>query len=444
MPSWRSARILSLAAPFVLGGCSYVHFGKLPPPVTELRDEKLLVENSDLRSEKKLLQQELELTRAEGKALRMAIENRTADGDTSKQLAERLAASTREITQLRADYAKLLADSNPGALNTVRAEATELRSRLGVTEDKLAESLRTYTQLQEEVGKLRAEITRTREENSALNEQIKVAITQSTEDQATLSQLNTQLLTQKEARTRAEQEVVTLRTQLAGGGSPLAQLRTSGASEARTLGPDSAEVVVLKEQIEAYQSRVIALETERDQLRQQASSIATHYAPTLADVEAKLATALKENTALTTELSAFRAGTAPAAEVNTLRDQLRDVQAQVTALTEENARLKTRLNTEAPPVRIALTGGGNGHSDTGVSAPKAQGSSVTASLTTSAGGATRNASQTLHTVSAGDTLAKISTQYYGTPNRWSDILSANRDVLGESNNLIIGRSLRIP
>ena len=49
-----------------------------------------------------------------------------------------------------------------------------------------------------------------------------------------------------------------------------------------------------------------------------------------------------------------------------------------------------------------------------------------------------------HVVTGGDTLAKISSQYYGTPSRWGDILAANRDVLGENNNLLVCRTLRIP
>jgi nucleoid-associated protein YgaU len=49
-----------------------------------------------------------------------------------------------------------------------------------------------------------------------------------------------------------------------------------------------------------------------------------------------------------------------------------------------------------------------------------------------------------HVVTGGDMLANISNQYYGTTARWSDILAANRDVLGEKNNLIVGRTLRIP
>ena len=57
----------------------------------------------------------------------------------------------------------------------------------------------------------------------------------------------------------------------------------------------------------------------------------------------------------------------------------------------------------------------------------------------SSGGAAR-----YHVVSGGDTLAKISNLYYGSPGRWGDILAANRDVLGETNNLVVGRTLRIP
>ena len=54
-----------------------------------------------------MLQQELALTRAQGDALRMAIENRAADGDTSKRLTDKLNQTTRELATLRADYAKL-------------------------------------------------------------------------------------------------------------------------------------------------------------------------------------------------------------------------------------------------------------------------------------------------------------------------------------------------
>jgi nucleoid-associated protein YgaU len=39
---------------------------------------------------------------------------------------------------------------------------------------------------------------------------------------------------------------------------------------------------------------------------------------------------------------------------------------------------------------------------------------------------------------------KISQKYYGTPNRWAEVLAANRDVLRDEKNLVIGRTLHIP
>ena len=115
----RSQGILaSLAYPALLGllsGCGYIHVGRLPPapPATVIGDEKLMRENSDLRLEKKILQQELALTRSQGDALRMAIENRAADGDTSKRLVEKLNEASRELATLRSNYAKLQTERTP-------------------------------------------------------------------------------------------------------------------------------------------------------------------------------------------------------------------------------------------------------------------------------------------------------------------------------------------
>ena len=105
----RPCRISSLPAAFAvlaLSGCGYVHVGKMPEPTTTvIGDDKLMKENADLRTEKKILQQELALTRAQGDALRFAIENRTSDGDTSRRLTDKLAETAKELASLRASYA---------------------------------------------------------------------------------------------------------------------------------------------------------------------------------------------------------------------------------------------------------------------------------------------------------------------------------------------------
>jgi nucleoid-associated protein YgaU len=56
----------------------------------------------------------------------------------------------------------------------------------------------------------------------------------------------------------------------------------------------------------------------------------------------------------------------------------------------------------------------------------------------------KNSNPRFHTVAIGDTLSKISLQYYGTTARWTDILAANRDLLRDERSLVAGRILRIP
>lgn len=474
-----------LLAVFLLSGCGYVHVGRLPEPTaTVIGDEKLLKENGDLRLEKKMLQQELALTRSQGDALRMAIENRAADGDTSKRLAEKLNESTRELATLRANYAKLQTERA-----SAPAELAALQSKLGATEEKLAGSLRNYTQLQEEIGRLRTEVDQTRTENLALTEKVKVVTAQNEQAQAALAQLNTDLLAQKEQRTRVEQDAATLRTQLESANtriSALAQQRTAAAGDARSLATPDAESAGLRTQLEDLRKKVWTLETERTDLQQKlAAAEAAVKNPGLAETkaraesEAKLAAALesakmlrdenvqlkasatdlaKIKTDLEAELAKAKAAAPLAAQAQTLRDILRQTEARATTLSDENAMLKARLAGVAvgPTPAPASTATPSGTAPDSVTVtPVSTRGGVTATFVTSASGqgsvtpsgaAPRKSGVTLrfHTVGAGDTLSKISNLYYGTPTRWSEILVANRDILGEDNNLVIGRTLRIP
>jgi nucleoid-associated protein YgaU len=50
----------------------------------------------------------------------------------------------------------------------------------------------------------------------------------------------------------------------------------------------------------------------------------------------------------------------------------------------------------------------------------------------------------IHAVQEGDSLTRISSRYYGTPNRWQDIYEANRDILKGENALRPGQRLKIP
>jgi nucleoid-associated protein YgaU len=49
-----------------------------------------------------------------------------------------------------------------------------------------------------------------------------------------------------------------------------------------------------------------------------------------------------------------------------------------------------------------------------------------------------------YTVQAGDTLSKISKQYYGDANQYRKIFDANRDVLSDPDKIKVGQTLKIP
>jgi nucleoid-associated protein YgaU len=195
-------------ASFALGlilsssGCGYVHFGRLPDPTSN--DATLNTAYSNLSTEHKILKQELVLSRKEGETLRSALENRSG-GATSPELVTRLNETTRELAALRASYTKLSEAKSPSA-----AAATQA----GELQEKLAVSLRNYTQLQEENSRLRTEVDRTRAENSTLTAQVKTVTSQNEQAQTALAQLNTELLAQKEARARAEQQAAANAAQL--------------------------------------------------------------------------------------------------------------------------------------------------------------------------------------------------------------------------------------
>jgi nucleoid-associated protein YgaU len=170
------------------------------------------------------------------------------------------------------------------------------------------------------------------------------------------------------------------------------------------------------------------------------------------DAEAKLAMALRSysildaeldrvkaaNAQLTTEKAALEAKLAEvqaavplAAQVSGLREQLRQTQAQMAAYADENVLLKNKLamggtnnaSTHLTPTPVATT-----------PPPAAAAPAPTPKAET----------KRTHLIVSGDTLAKISQQYYGTPNRWADILAANRDNLRDEKSLVIGRTLTLP
>ena len=111
----------------------------------------------------------------------------------------------------------------------------------------------------------------------------------------------------------------------------------------------------------------------------------------------------------------------------------------VSQLASENSELKTRLVLDAPspsspvPARYAPT-----PATTLAPAPAPATTSTPATPSTDATG------PRTYKVVSGDTLAKISKQFYGTSTHWQQILDANHDKLHSDKSLQVGMKLSIP
>ena len=196
---------LALGAACLLSGCGYVHFGKLEKMPAGGGDAALATAYSNLSTEQKILKQELVLARKESETLRTALERGT--GANSPELVARLNEATRELATLRASYARLQTERAAGAPTTPATAPGEL-------EEKLAASLRNYTQLQEENSRLKSDLDRTHRENATLGDKLRQAAAQNEQTRQALDMLNGELLAQKEARARAEQAAEAVKAQL--------------------------------------------------------------------------------------------------------------------------------------------------------------------------------------------------------------------------------------
>jgi len=256
MPSPRFRAVFPFACLLLLtAGCNYIHFGRLDR-IAGARDAALAGENSDLRTERKMLQQELAIARKENEALRVAIDVRAAP--SSSELSGKLEDATRELATLRANYARLqserdrlqAASGRGDSAATIAAleQVADLKTKLGDTEDKLAAALRHFTELQDENARLRREINQTRDENAKLAASLTQATARAEQSESAFAQLNTDLLAEKDARARAEQIAVSLRNQLqivtaqgaAAPSSPLAAARQTTADLAQAIAPSPA------------------------------------------------------------------------------------------------------------------------------------------------------------------------------------------------------------
>ncbi|HXA80622.1 MAG TPA: LysM domain-containing protein, partial [Opitutaceae bacterium] len=128
-----------------------------------------------------------------------------------------------------------------------------------------------------------------------------------------------------------------------------------------------------------------------------------------------------------------------AKNISALHDQLRQMQNLVSQLAAENAELKTRLVLDAPSPSTPTQ-----PSYTPAPAPALAPPTTPSATSTPATPSPDATGPRTYKVASGDTLAKISKQFYGTSTHWQQILDANHDKLHSDKSLRVGMELKIP
>lgn len=387
---------------------------------------------------------ELEKMRQE-KAARAAEEPTIAD--LKAKLAEsdgKLATALNSYSMLQKEIDQLKASANQqaaqtGELEKLQREKAELEAKLAAApannsaelQQELADSWKKLNQSEKDLAQARAEIEKLHtatEEQSKLAAEVENLRSEKASLEGRLASAPSADVTGKLSETENKLET-TLRS--------YAQLQAEN-ERLKATGPDQQK-----------------LETELENLRRENAALQTKAsAPAdtseLAAAQDRLSTVLRSYTLLQQEndrlkadadralekerSSASQAASQSASQISALFDELRQTKAQVATLATENSQLKTKLALSGPPPGSLLA------SPTRPGSAPAQVAATPAPTpATPAAAAPRT-----HVVVAGDTLAKISRQYYGTPGRWDEILNANRDVVKNENMLPVGATLKIP
>lgn len=365
----------------------------------------------------------------------------------SRQQGADLTAARSQLASLRADLdqAQTAATKASAEIVTLKLEKERTDSRIreltsGAERDQSAlkaelENTRRQLALGEEsVARLNAETKRLNDELAAA----KGAAVSASE----LSALRVELDAARSARVNAERE----RDELKNAPPPAQAI-------------DPAEHERLKKQLTDADSKLnVALRSfslqqqENDEVRKNLAAVTDERS----QLGAKLEAVTQEKETLAREISA----SAPVlADVAALREQVRHAHDQNAVLVAELNQLKTRVAIATPsaagsayssPTRPGTAAAASAAvpppatrtpqpaapAETSVSKP------VPSSTVPPA--ATATAGPRIHVVKLGDSLFKISQQYYGQANRWDEIAAANRDVLPNPNQLVVGTRLRIP
>jgi len=437
----------------------------------------------------RLAQLEGELARSQSSA--------QAGARTSGEAEKRIASLNEELATVRKERAAAM--SAVAELATQKAEAATATRALNDTQQRLAATTAERDALQAQLvqattaagsgAQAQALATKLTADNEALRQRL----AQTETDARTLreasggatSQLSAELNQSRNALTEAQQqlqssrqELSRLQTELSTAqalGAQVRQLETEKATLLAQLNAADAargamaSAAASSAQSEAEQRLPVVLRSytlmtqERDSLRAEITTLNNKLATsanTIAQMqaEARAATTQPVTPPLPVEFepapapmlaSGFERGLEPAPTqlVRSLPTTTRSEPVPVEFAPLPPPDISTpapagvAVTSTVPPTARPNPGTSTGQATFAPTRPAAVNASPAAPVVTTGAPVTL---LRMHTIVRGDTLSSISRQYYGTPNRWQDILAANRDLLRSERDLIAGRTLRIP
>ncbi len=363
-----------------------------------------------------------------------------------KQLSDELALAWKETEQAHAESAAAQKRADAAIKKNLADQSTQLTE----LKNQVQQSLADREKLQKQLADL---------QNRPAPTPAPVAV--APVPKTTDLEMDTKLASALRSYTLLEQENTRLRDQLA------AQQHELSTQIEKVQSLENAAATPRTEALTAAPPQRPAPNTEaEDRLAVALRSFALLQSEA-ADLRVKNAALAQEKAVLNSRLAEAQAAIPMAAQAVALREQLRQTQDQSAAFAEENARLRNEVS-------LSNGGGGSGSArstgslnpqtinvapdaapapatttrGTGATMPAATVTTAspasTGTAATAATPASTPAPARTHVIAAGETLSKISLQYYGTVNRWASILAANRDVLRDEKSLPVGRTLRIP
>lgn len=263
-----------------------------------------------------------------------------------------------------------------------------------------------------------------------------------------------------------EKQVAELTERAVAAEAKLASVPAAGAD-------DGTNVPLLKRQMADTEMRLATSLRSYSLLQQELDQAKASSGERAAEAEAKATTAQAEVGSLRTQLETAQAdlrernaaiesmmkeqtqirqgAIAQGLENTNLRDQLRQTQAQLTLVVEENAHFRTKLAVNTPPPASTMampTRPGSPAAQAAITLPaiiSKPGSPAAASaISTAPGEKSMIQVPRQHILVDGDNLIKLARRYYGNGERWREIFDANRKLLSDPSRLPKGAVLIIP